>query len=412
MAWLVPGYCDKMTLLNENSPEYIYFDNAATSFPKPKEVVDAVMAYMTRVGGNPGRSGHALSISAGELVFSCREQVVRLFGVNNPMRAIFCSNATEALNVAIQGILGPGDHAITTAMEHNSTIRPLKELERQKGIRLTIVPCPDKCRLDPDEFEKSVRPDTKLAVINHASNVTGTLQPLSDIGRICRKKGVILLADCSQSAGNVPIDMEDSNIDVLAFSGHKGLYAPTGTGGLVLSDHFDFTGMRPLKYGGTGSDSDKLLQPNFLPDAYESGTLNVAGISGLYAGIKYILSLQNGVKGIYKHKKELAVHFTTEAVKSVGGFVEYVPSELIETGVVSFNIKGIDPSEVAYLLSEHNNVHCRSGLHCAPLAHQTMGTFPIGTVRFSFSIFNSKKEVDSAVNALREISLTKGEHER
>jgi cysteine desulfurase/selenocysteine lyase len=397
-----------MASLKENSPKYIYFDNAATSFPKPKEVVEAVMAYMTRVGGNPGRSGHALSINAGELVFSCREAVAQMFGVCNP---IFCSNATEALNLAIQGILVPGDHAITTAMEHNSTIRPLKELEKQKGIRLTVVPCPDNYRLDLEAFEKSFRPDTKLAVINHASNVTGTLQPLRDIGLICGKKGVILLADCSQSAGNVPIDMDECSIDVLAYSGHKGLYAPTGTGGLVLSDHFDFTRMRPLKYGGTGSDSDKLLQPDFLPDAYESGTLNVAGISGLYAGIKYILSLQNGVKWIYMHKKELTDYFTAEAVKSVSGFTEYAPPALIETGVVSFNIKGFDPSEVAYLLSERYNIHCRSGLHCAPLAHQSMETFPVGTVRFSFGIYNSKEEVDSAVNALREISLTKGEHE-
>ncbi len=401
-----------MVQLNNKSQEYIYFDNAATSFPKPKEVLEGVMAYMTRVGGNPGRSGHALSISAGEIVFSCREALAGLFGVSNPMRVIFCANATEALNLAIQGILKPGDHAITTAMEHNSTIRPLKELEKRIGIGLTVIPCPNHFRIDLEAFEKSIRPDTRLAVINHGSNVTGTLQPLSDIGQICERKGVLLVADCSQSAGTVPIDINGAKVDILAFSGHKGLYAPTGTGGLVLSDRFDFSVMRPLKYGGTGSDSDKLLQPDFIPDAYESGTLNVAGISGLLAGIKYILSLQNGLESIYQHKKDLAVHFATKAKETVGGFVGYVPSELIETGVVSFNIQGIDPSGVAQLLSERYNIHCRSGLHCAPLAHQTMGTFPVGTVRFSFGIFNLKKEVDAALNALSKIIGMRGEHGR
>lgn len=401
-----------MAPLKENSGKYVYFDNAATSFPKPHEVVDAVIEYMTQIGGNPGRSGHSLSINAGTLVFSCREAIARLFDSGNPMRVIFCSNATDALNLAILGILRPGDHAITTAMEHNSTIRPLKELEKRMGIGLTVLPCPDRCRMDLDAFERSIRPDTKLAVINHASNVSGTLQPLREIGHMCRRKNIILLADCSQSAGTVLLDMEEYNIDILAWSGHKGLYGPTGTGGLVLSDSFDFTRMSPLKYGGTGSDSDKIFQPDFLPDAYESGTLNVAGLSGLGAGINYILSLQNGVQGIYIHKKELTGYFVARAGQTINGFINYVAPDLIETGVVSFNIRGIDPSEAVYLLSERYNILGRSGLHCAPLAHMTMGTYPVGTIRFSFSLFNTKEEVDFAVNALEEISFNKGVYER
>jgi cysteine desulfurase/selenocysteine lyase len=400
-----PSTQSEMVRPSESPGKYIYFDNAATTFPKPAEVISAVTEYMTRMGGNPGRSGHALSIDAGGLVFSCREAIARLFGGAHPMRVIFCSNATEALNLAIQGILKPGDHAVTTAMEHNSTIRPLKELEKRKGIGLAIVPCPDGLRIDLDEFARSILPNTRLAVVNHASNVTGTLQPLRDIGRICRQKNIRLLADCSQSAGIVPLDMDEYAVDILAFSGHKGLYGPTGTGGLVLSGGFDFTEMDPLKFGGTGSDSDRTYQPDFIPDAYESGTLNVAGISGLNAGVRYILSLKDGVRGIYLHKRKLVEYFIGRAGSSVKGFVGHARPELIETGVVSFNIEGMDPSDVAYLLSDGNNILCRSGLHCAPLAHRTMGTFPVGTVRFSFGIFNTKEEVDLAIDALIEISF-------
>jgi cysteine desulfurase family protein len=387
----------------KSAPDHIYFDNAATSFPKPREVVDAVLKYMTRIGGNPGRSGHSRSIEAGEIVFSARESAARLFGASSPMRVIFCSNATEALNLAIQGILGKGDHAVTTSMEHNSTIRPLKELENRNVIALTVVPCPSGL-LDLDALEKSIRPSTKLAVVNHASNVFGTLQPLSEIGRLCKMKNIVLLADCAQTAGIIPLDMKNDAIDLLAFSGHKGLCGPTGTGGLVLADGFDHARMRPLKFGGTGSSSDSVYQPDFLPDVYESGTLNAAGLSGLDAGIRYILSLQDGVSGVQRHKKDLSEYFALRAEKNIRGFTAYVPPALIETGVVSFNIDGLEPSDIAFQLSDQYHIMCRSGLHCAPLAHRTMGTFPRGTVRFSFGIFNTREEIDCALLALEEIS--------
>jgi cysteine desulfurase / selenocysteine lyase len=392
--------------LKKPSPSHIYFDNAATSFPKPREVVDAVVEYMTHIGGNPGRSGHARSIEAGEVVFSARETMARLFGVSSPMRVIFCLNATDALNLAIQGILREGDHAVTTSMEHNSAIRPLKELEKRNVIELTVVPCPSG-RVDLDVLDGSIRPSTKLVVVNHASNAFGTLQPLREIGRLCKMKNVVLLADCAQTAGIIPLDMKSDAIDIIAFSGHKGLCGPTGTGGLVLEDGFDHARMRPLKFGGTGSSSDSVYQPDFLPDVYESGTLNAAGLSGLNAGVRYILSLQDGVPGVKRHKKDLSEYFMLRAEKNVRGFTASVPPALNETGVVSFNINGIEPSDTALQLSDRYGIMCRSGLHCAPLAHRTMGTFPRGTVRFSFGIFNTRKEIDCAIQALEEISSTR-----
>ncbi len=389
----------------EEAAGAIYFDNAATSFPKPAAVTEAVVDYMTRVGGNPGRSAHARAVDAGEAVFSAREAAAGLFGASSPMRVIFSSNATEALNLAIQGLLGAGDHAVTSAMEHNSVIRPLREMEA-RGVSLTVVPCPGG-RLDPALFSRSIRPETRLAVINHASNAFGTLQPLREIGALCRERGVLLLADCAQTAGVIPIDMEQDYIDLLAFAGHKGLYGPTGTGGLVLAGSFDAERLRPLKFGGTGSNSDSEYQPGFLPDKYESGTLNAAGISGLFAGIRHILSLQDGVRGIQSHKRALAERFIARAGESVRGLQLYVPADMVGTGVVSFNIDGIEPSEAAFHLSEGYRIMCRPGLQCAPLAHRTMGTYPRGTVRFSFGIYNTIEEVDFAVRALGEISRGK-----
>lgn len=386
------------------SPEkVIYLDNAATTFPKPQPVIDAVVEYMTAIGANPGRSGHQLSAKAGEVVFLARQALASLLSVRNPMRVIFCMNATEALNLAISGLVEPGDHVITTSMEHNSSIRPLKELERAGNITLTIASCSRNGVIDIAELEKHRTGSTRMLVINHASNVTGTVQPLRDIGAWCRKKNILLIADCAQSAGIIPIDMQQDNVDLLAFSGHKGLYGPTGTGGLVMADDFDFSRMRPLKYGGTGSASDKIYQPEFIPDKYESGTLNVAGLAGLYAGIMHITSRPDGIHGVHAGKKALVRYFFDRA-KSIPGFTEYVPAELIETGVVSFNMHGIEPSTVVQILAEEYHIMARQGLHCSPLAHQTIGTFPRGTVRFSFSLFNTGDEIDNAINALTKIS--------
>jgi cysteine desulfurase / selenocysteine lyase len=381
----------------------IYFDNGATSFPKPQPVLDAVLEYMTAIGANPGRSGHQLSARAGEVVFAARRALASLFSVRNPMRVIFCLNATEALNLAISGLTEIGDHVITTSMEHNSTIRPLKELERSGKISLAVAPCSQNGLLDIAELEKHRTGSTRMLVLNHASNVTGTVQPLRDIGAWCRGKNIFLIADCAQSAGIIPIDMQQDNIDLLAFSGHKGLYGPTGTGGLVIAEDFDYSRLQPLKFGGTGSSSGSILQPAIIPDKYESGTLNVAGLAGLYAGIMHVSSRPDGIHGVHAGKKALVRYFLDRA-KSIPGFTGYVQAELIETGVVSFNIEGIEPSTVAQLLAEDYNILSRPGLHCSPLAHQTLGTYHQGTVRFSFGLFNTREEIDTAVEALKKIS--------
>jgi len=394
----------EMTSLSQSQNNYIYFDNAATSFPKPKEVVNSIVEYITGVGGNRGRSGHELSIKSGEIVFDTREKIADFFGVYNPMHIILCSNATEALNLAIQGIIRDNDHVITTSMEHNSTIRPLRELGKKGKISLTIHQCSKYGEVDLRLLEESIKPDTRLMVINHASNVFGTIQPLREIGEICRRHSICLIADCAQSAGIIPIDMQEDKIDLLAFAGHKGLMGPTGTGGLIINDEFDYRKIEPLKYGGTGSFSDKTEQPRFLPDIFESGTLNVAGLSGLYSGISYIESLNAGLESIISHKRNLVNHFVTNAHKMIKGFTDYTPVEKIITGVVSFNIEGMSPSEISRILSDEYKIMCRSGLHCAPLAHETIGTFPGGTARFSFSLFNNREEINTALKALKKIS--------
>lgn len=391
------------TISLKSPDKVIYFDNGATSFPKPGDVASRVYDYIAHSGGNPGRSGHEKSFEAGDMLFSARDMLAELFGVRNPMHVIFTLNATDALNMAISGLVKKGDHVITTSMEHNSTIRPLKALEQKGMIELCIVECSPQGRVATKDLEKQIKHNTAAFVINHGSNVCGMVQPLKEIGALCKSRGISLIADCAQTAGIIDINMDEMNIDLLAFAGHKGLYGPTGTGGLIISDAFDCDKLEPLRYGGTGSFSDKVTQPEFLPDKYESGTLNVAGIAGLSAGLEYIAGLEKGVTTIRDHKKELVRYFY-EMCSANSGFEPVNHSEEIETGVVSFNIKGMESSETAMLLAEDHNILCRAGLHCAPLAHQTLGTFPHGTVRFSFGIFNTKKEIDTAAAALEKIS--------
>ncbi|MCD4819776.1 MAG: aminotransferase class V-fold PLP-dependent enzyme [Candidatus Cloacimonetes bacterium] len=382
----------------------IYFDNAATSFPKPECVTEAVIHYMTKIGANPGRSGHRMAIEAGQIVFKTRKSMTALFKLKNPMRVIFTINATEALNIAIKGVLQKGDHVITSSMEHNSTIRPLHELEREKVITLSIIQTDKTGILNPDEIRKSITIKTKVVVINHASNVLGSIQPIREIGKICKENGVIFIVDCAQTAGVVPIDINLNNIDILAFAGHKGLYGPTGTGGMVIADGFDFNKIKPLKYGGTGSLSDKIDQPNFLPDRFESGTLNVAGLSGLLAGSEYIQNKTGGIEAIFSNKNKLLNYFIKQAERNIQDFISYSSLNVPSIGVVAFKLSNISISETAQFLSDKYGIMCRQGLHCSPLAHQTIGTFPEGTLRFGFSIFNTKEEIDNSVYALKSIS--------
>ena len=377
----------------------IYFDNAATSWPKPAEVCAAVSDSFGDAGGNPGRSGHRMSVAAARVVENAREALAELFHANDPSRIVFTQNATHALNLALYGLLRPGDHVVTSSVEHNSVMRPLRHLETL-GIELTVVPCTQDGMLDPNSLRRALRPPTRLLVTTHGSNVVGTLTPVGALAALAREQHVLYLVDASQTAGAIPIDVQELGVDLLAFSGHKGLLGPTGTGGLYIREG---TVLAPLMRGGTGSDSAHEIQPEFLPDVYESGTLNVAGIAGLAAGVRFLSEI--GIKAVGTHERKLVEQFLAGA-SEISGVTLYGPGDpALQCGVVSFNVAGAMPSEVELILDQSFGIMARSGLHCAPSAHRTLGTFPTGTVRFSFGWFNTPAEVEVGVAALREMAV-------
>lgn len=380
----------------------LYLDNAATSWPKPPGVVDAVVHYLRDVGANPGRAGHARAADAGRLVLGARLAVARLFGVRDPMRVIFGPNATWGLNLAIQGLLQPGDHVVTTSVEHNSVLRPLRWLERERGVGVTVVPASATGVVDVQRLADALTERTALVVVCHASNVCGAVQDIAAVGTACRARGVPLLVDAAQSAGAVDLDLARDGIDLLAFAGHKGLLGPTGTGGLVLADGFDAGRVRPLMFGGTGSRSDSTEQPDALPDRFESGTLNVAGLAGLAVGMGW-LQEQGGAAAVGRHEAALRRRFIAQAIADVPGFTWSGPEDGA-VGVVSFNVHGLTPSRLGDLLSERFGIMGRQGLHCAPEAHRTLGTYPTGSMRFGFGPFNTEDDVDTAVAALAELA--------
>lgn len=375
-----------------------YLDNAATSWPKPPAVPAAMRETIEEIGGNPGRSGHRLAMKAAETVYACRESLASLFGVFDPLRICFTSNTTESLNLAIKGSLEPGDHVVFSAMEHNSVWRPLRELER-RGVCISMAPAGPDGIVRCDSIVSQLRPDTRLIVLIHASNVNGALNPIEEVGCIARERNVRFLVDAAQTAGIVPMDVEAMKIDLLAFPGHKGLLGPQGTGGLYARDSIR---LEPLKHGGTGSESASSMQPEFAPDRYESGTLNTPGIAGLNEGVKYLL--RYGVTEIERRERAL-----TERL--LGGLMEiqhiqvYGPASTGErTGVISFNIEGRDPVLVADELDRTFDIACRAGLHCAWLAHRTQGTDQTGTVRFSLGALSTDQDVDAALAAVRTLA--------
>jgi len=373
-------------------------DNAATSWPKPSGVIRAVSACMEKYGANPGRSGHKMAVQAGHILLYTREMLCELFNLQDPFQIVFTYNCTDSLNLAIKGSVMPGDHVITTSMEHNAVVRPLKELEKH-GLELTIVKGGLDGSIDPDAIRKAIQPNTRLIVTTHASNVTGTILPIKEIGIIARNHGIPYLVDASQTAGVLPIDLSRLPVDMMAFPGHKGLLGPQGTGGLYIHPNVK---LRSIRQGGTGSQSDSVFQPEILPDKYESGTLNTPGIAGLGAGVKHIL--KEGQSKIYSHEKRLGKFFI-EALSHLKKIKVYGPSELTKrTGIISINIGNKDSSEVVNLLDERFDIAVRGGLHCAPLAHQTIGTFKQGTIRFSYCIFNHLDEIKKCIRALEEIS--------
>lgn len=316
------------------------------------------------------------------------------------MRVVFGPNATDALNLAMRGILRKDDHVITSSMEHNSVMRPLRDLERQ-GIELSVVQCSQEGFLNPEDVEDAIKKNTRMIVLNHASNVVGTLLSVREVGKLARENDILLLVDAAQTAGCVPIDVNGDHIDLLVFSGHKGLLGPQGTGGLVIGERVKIEELRPLKSGGTGSRSEFEYQPDFLPDRYESGTLNTVGLAGLAAGVFFVLN--ETVENIRKKEMQLAGRFIKGADDIPGCTLFGPKDEQKQTSTISFTLEKHSPSEAGLILDETYGIMCRVGLHCAPAAHKTMGTFPEGTVRFGLGYFNSVEEVDIALESLGEM---------
>lgn len=379
----------------------IYLDNAATSYPKPKEVGQAMMYFLEKVGATPGRSSHRLSIESARILYQARESLAELFNVDDPLRIIFTLNVTEALNLALKGLLRPGDQVITSSMEHNSVMRPLRELEK-RGVEVKVVPCSSQGVLDPVDLERAIKKNTKLIVLNHGSNVIGSLLPITVVGEMAKRHDILFLVDAAQTAGCYPLDIKKDNIDLLAFTGHKALYGPPGTGGLVIGERVNTKKLIPLKVGGTGSHSEFEEQPGFLPDRYESGTPNILGLAGLNAGISFIF--KEGISKIHQYELSLSQKLIA-GLKEIPGVIVYGEEQVKDqVAVISFNIKDQLPSEVGLRLDEEYDIMCRVGLHCSPATHKTIGTFPRGTVRFSMSWFNTLEEVEQAIMAIRDIA--------
>lgn len=379
----------------------IYFDNAATTMLKPPEVAQAVADALTHFGG-VGRGVHGASLSAGMAVFEARDAVAALLGASSASRVSFTSNVTESLNTALFGLLGPGDHAITTAASHNSVLRPLYALETQ-GMELSIAPiCPDGS-LDYDQVEALFRPNTRVLAVTHASNLTGDLYDIDRLAKMAHAHGALIVVDAAQTAGVVPLNAVDQQLDVLCFTGHKGLYGPQGTGGLVVAEGVEIA---PLKVGGSGTHSYDREHPAFMPERLEAGTINGHGIAGLAAGVAFIQ--RTGVQAIRAHEDALAQRFEQGIANIPGMRVLGGKTALGRTGIVAVNLANVDSGQVADALSVDYGIATRAGAHCAPLMHKALGTEHQGAVRFSFGWFNTEAEVDQAVQALRQIAADLG----
>ncbi|MBE9536476.1 MAG: aminotransferase class V-fold PLP-dependent enzyme [Proteobacteria bacterium] len=377
---------------------FIYLDNAATSFPKPEAVLKAVDHALRVVGGSPGRSGHRLAINADKIIFEARENICRLLGIADSSRLIFTSGATESLNLAIKGILESGDHVVISSMEHSSVTRPLHSLS-QKAVEVTKVKCDKKGLLAPDDITKAIKKNTRLIVLTHASNVTGTIQPVCEVGKIARERGITFLVDACQTAGVFPIDLESIPVDMLAASGHKGLLGPQGTGILYIRPGINLS---PLKEGGTGRGPSDDKQPEALPDRFEAGTMNTPGIAGLGAAAAFLL--EQTVEAV-RQKEMLLYKQLLEGLIAIEGVTTYGSSDPgKKVSLLSFNIEGLDPSLVSFRLDEEFDILSRSGLHCAPDAHKTVGTFPEGAVRLSPGFYNIPGDIDKTIAAIHRIA--------
>ncbi len=391
--------------------QQIYLDNASTSFPKPREVSDAVYHYMTGVGSNIGRGGYASAYAAEEAVFAARQLLCDFFGGEDPKNVVFTKNITEALNVLLRGLLQPGDHVLVSAMEHNAVMRPLQLLghelaaDEQPSAAITFsrVPCDREGNLELEYLPKLVRPNTKAIVMTHASNVCGTLLPLEQVSAFCKEHGLLFIVDSAQSAGVFPLDMQKMGLDALAFTGHKGLLGPQGMGGFILREHM-VERVRPLMVGGTGSMSHTERTPAFMPDKFEAGTLNLPGIVGLAAGVRWLK--ERGLERIRAHELALTGQLLVGlAALEQQGLLRVVGRKDItrRTSVVSIADTTQDIAMVAHKLATEYGIATRVGLHCAPNAHKTLGTYPTGTLRFSMGWHNTPEEVAVALQTLEEV---------
>lgn len=375
----------------------IYLDNAATTMQKPEEVIEAVVQAMHSMG-NAGRGAHSASLEASRTIYDTRELLCRFFGGTDPRRLVFTSNSTESLNIAIKGLFEPGDHVITTMLEHNSVLRPLYEMEK-RGVELTIIPADKKGVIEYNDIEKAIRPNTKAVVCTHGSNLTGNLVDIERIGKITRKNGLLLVVDASQTAGVFPIDVEKMQIDVLCFTGHKGLLGPQGTGGMYVREGIQ---IRPLKSGGSGVQTYSKSHPAEMPTALEAGTMNGHGIAGLHAAVEYIQ--RTGIDQIRKREQECMKRFYEGVIQVPGVKVYGDFDDMNRCAIVSLNIGDYDSSEVSDELLTEYRISTRPGAHCVPLMHEALGTVEQGAVRFSFSHFTTDEEVDTAIKAIRELA--------
>ncbi|MGO4498175.1 aminotransferase class V-fold PLP-dependent enzyme [Paenibacillus sp. 2RAB27] len=378
--------------------DVMYFDQAASSWPKPPSVMDAMMQCMQEYAANPGRGSHQMAVKASRTLFETRKNLAKLFGVRNPNDISFALNTTHALNQAIKGFVKPGDHVICTNVEHNSVRRPLEYLKASVGVELTYLQHDEQGNMQINDLKEAFRANTTLVVVNHSSNLLGTIMPIGEIGELCRSRGVKLLVDAAQSAGVLPIHVVDMNIDMLAFPGHKGLLGPQGTGGLYIHPDID---LEPLLHGGTGSQSEAIHQPTVRPDRYEAGTQNTPGIAGLNEGVKFVLA--ETVDKI--HAKEWAhTQQLMEELLGIEGVTILGPKlGQNKTGIVSFNIQNVDSSEVAFILDHSFQIAVRAGYHCTPLAHEVAGTLAKGAVRSSIGYFTTDEEVTALIEAVKEI---------
>jgi cysteine desulfurase/selenocysteine lyase len=378
----------------------IYLDNAATSWPKPAAVYDAADAYLRDNGAPAGRSGYAEAVDANRLVDQARRGVADLTGERDPRQVIFTFSGTDSLNLAIRGVVRPGDHVVTTVCEHNSVLRPLRALVDGAGVEITYVPCDEAGFVSPQAVRESLRPNTRLVAVVHASNVTGAIQPIDDIGPIVRKHGALFLVDAAQSLGHVPIDVADGEIDLLAAPGHKGLLGPLGVGVLWMRPEVEQL-VQPLRYGGTGTQSDDEMQPAERPARFEAGNHNVPGLAGLAAATAFLK--KRSLAALAAHHERLTTRLL-EALRPIDGLTIYGPQTTERrTSVVSVTLDGYDPQELAALLEASHGVQCRAGLHCAPRMHAALGTTATGgTLRLSPGAFTTDDEIDAAAAALRE----------